>query len=105
MLFPDNIIITIGLLAFFMTSCSVAKFWNGYYALEQSVKEGREYYDSETPEQQKLRTINDDLCSDKYGVTTVYPDGRRGWKGDTNSYLKCMRERGSPLFDIDLIKN
>lgn len=93
-----NVIIIIGLSSLFLTSCSIEKFWNGYYALEQSMKEGKEYYDKETSQQKKQRIVDDNICSDKYGITIVYSDGRRGRKGDTNSYLKCMRERGSPLF-------
>ena len=97
-----RIVVTACLSGYLLTACSMYDFWNGIYsdaaAVKNANKKRSDYYDKETPQQKEIRRINDITCSDKYGEDIIHPDGMRGWKGDINEYIKCMREKGSPLF-------
>ncbi len=77
-----------------LQGCNTAKFWNGYYSMQASTREYKKerdaYYAKETPEQKKLRKINEKICDDVSGAYSG------NW--DQILYQECMKKRGSPVF-------
>ncbi len=69
--------------------------WDNARAIRDYDRKEKAYYDKETPEQKRLRKINDKICEDISGAYSG------NW--DQILYRKCMKKRGSPnLVGCDL---
>ena len=95
------ILIGIGL---FLSGCSISDWYNGYYVERSAIKEEQKnrekYYNSESPETQELRKQNQAYCLD----LAKKPENRVARAGYPNGvwnqpmYIKCMRDRGTPVY-------
>ena len=95
------ILIGIGL---FLSGCSISDWYNGYYVERSSnrkaQKEREKYFNSESPEMQELRKQNQTYCLD----LAKKPENRVARAGYPNGvwnqpmYIKCMRDRGTPVY-------
>ena len=102
------ILIGIGL---FLSGCSISDWYNGYYvdrSVIRKIQKEREeiynkYYKSESPEIKELRKQNLKYCIDLANK----PENRVARAGYPNGvwnrpiYIKCMRDRGTPVYGFE----
>ena len=89
----------------FLTGCSISDWYNGYYAersaISQSQRDENNYYNSESPEMQKLRKQNQTYCLD----LAHKPENRVARAGYPNGvwnqgmFENCMEDRGTPTYE------
>ncbi|OOX82206.1 hypothetical protein [Snodgrassella alvi] len=89
----------------FLNGCSISDWYNGYYAersaISQSQRDENNYYNSESPEMQKLRKQNQTYCLDlaHKPENRVARDGYPNGVWNQGMFENCMEDRGTPTYE------
>ena len=89
----------------FLNGCSISDWYNGYYAersaISRSQRDENNYYNSESPQMQKLRKQNQTYCLDlaHKPENRVARDGYPNGVWNQGMFENCMEDRGTPTYE------
>ena len=89
----------------FLSGCSISDWYNGYYAersaISRSQRDENNYYNSESPQMQKLRKQNQTYCLDlaHKPENRVARDGYPNGVWNQGMFENCMEDRGTPTYE------